>query len=125
MNMGTALVVDDSMTERAIFSECLMEMGIKVTTASSSEEAIEKIKTTNVDVIVLDIVLPGRSGFELCRELKGSEKFKKIPIVMCSTKQTEMDKFWGMRNGADAYLVKPIDQQEFVKTVKGLLNRSV
>jgi two-component system, chemotaxis family, response regulator PixH len=123
--MGTALVVDDSMTERAIFSECLMEMGIKVTTASSSEEAIEKIKTTNVDVIVLDIVLPGRSGFELCRELKGSEQFKKIPIVMCSTKQTEMDKFWGMRNGADAYLVKPIDQQEFIKTVKGLLNRSV
>jgi len=123
--MGTALVVEDSKTERAIFSECLMEIGINVTTASSSEEAIEKMKTTNVDVIVLDIVLPGRSGFELCRELKSSEEFKKIPIVMCSTKHTEMDKFWGMRNGADAYLVKPIDQQEFIATVKNLLNRSL
>ncbi len=123
--MGTALVVEDSMTERAIFSECLKEIGINVTTASSSEEAIEKIKTINVDVIILDIVLPGRSGFELCRELKGSEKFKNIPILMCSTKQTEMDRFWGMRNGADAYLAKPIDQQEFINTIQKLLNRSL
>lgn len=123
--METALIVEDSLTERAIFSECLMEIGINVTTASSSEEAIEKMNSINVDVIILDIVLPGRSGFELCRELKGSEKFKKIPILMCSTKKTEMDKFWGMRNGADAYLTKPIDQQEFINTIQKLLRDSL
>jgi chemotaxis family two-component system response regulator PixH len=69
----------------------------------------------------LDVVLPGRSGFEICRELKAEDNTSNIPVIICSTKGTEMDKFWGLKQGADAYITKPIDQDELVKTVNKLL----
>ena len=119
--MGYTLIVDDSATERSIITGCLKEVGIDVSVALSGEEALEKIKQKYPDLIVLDVVLPGRSGFEICRELKNSETTNKIPIILCSTKGTEMDKFWGKKQGADAYIPKPIDQAELVKTVKSLI----
>ena len=108
--MGYTLIVDDSATERSIITGCLEKAGINVSVALSGEEALEKIEQDYPDLIVLDVVLPGRSGFEICRELKGSENTNKIPIVLCSTKGTEMDKFWGMKQGADAYIPKPIER---------------
>ncbi len=118
--MGYTLVVDDSATERSIITGCLKGEGINVSVALSGEEALTKIQHDFPDLIVLDIVLPGRSGFEICRELKGSEDTNKIPIILCSTKGTEMDKFWGMKQGADAYILKPINQEELVGKVKEL-----
>lgn len=119
--MGTALVVDDSATEREILVGYLQQAGISVSTANSGEEALEKINSNQPDLIVLDVVLPGRSGFEVCREIKGQEKTKNIPIIICSTKGSEMDKFWGMKQGADAYIPKPVDQQELISTAKKLI----
>ena len=119
--MGYTLIVDDSATERSIISGCLQEVGINVSIALSGEEALEKIQQDFPDLIVLDIVLPGRSGFEICRELKGSANTNRIPIILCSTKSTEMDKFWGMKQGADAYIPKPIDQKVLINTVKELI----
>ncbi|MEM7760659.1 MAG: response regulator [Cyanobacteria bacterium P01_A01_bin.40] len=119
--MGYTLIVDDSATERSIISGCLQEVGINVSVALSGEEALEKIQQKFPDLIVLDVVLPGRSGFEICRELKGSEDTSQIPIILCSTKGTEMDKFWGMKQGADAYIPKPIDQTELITKVKELI----
>jgi two-component system, chemotaxis family, response regulator PixH len=119
--MGNALIVDDSSTEREIIKSCLQQAGISVVIATSGEEAIEKINSTKPDLIILDVVLPGRSGFEICRELKGEEKTSTIPIILCSTKGSEMDKFWGMKQGADAYIPKPIDQEQLVRTAKELI----
>lgn len=119
--MGYTLIVDDSATERSIISSCLQEVGINVSFALSGEEALEKIQHQFPELIVLDVVLPGRSGFEICRELKGSESTNKIPIILCSTKGTEMDKFWGMKQGANAYIQKPIDQTELITKVKELI----
>jgi chemotaxis family two-component system response regulator PixH len=119
--MGTALVVEDSITEREVITQCLKQAGIVVSTATSGEEALEKLGVSLPDVIVLDVVLPGRSGFEICRELKAEAKTSSIPVIICSTKGSEMDKFWGMKQGADAYLPKPIDQEEFLRTVKQLI----
>ena len=119
--MKHALIVDDSATERAILTGCLKEIGINVSIAITGEEALEKIKQINPDLILLDVVLPGRSGFEICRELKGTEDTNKIPIIICSTKGTEMDKFWGKKQGADAYIPKPIDQKELIRIVKQLI----
>jgi chemotaxis family two-component system response regulator PixH len=119
--MGNALIVDDSATERAILTGCLQEIGINVSIATSGEEALKKIAEARPDLILLDIVLPGRSGFEICRELKGAANTNTIPIILCSTKGTDMDKFWGKKQGADAYIPKPIDQEELVKTVKQLI----
>ncbi|VEP18593.1 Protein PilH [Hyella patelloides LEGE 07179] len=119
--MGNALIVDDSSTERAILTGCLKEIGINISIATSGEEALEKIAAELPDIIVLDVVLPGRSGFEVCRELKGAENTSKIPIILCSTKGTDMDKFWGKKQGADAYISKPVDQEELVRIVKQLI----
>lgn len=119
--MSTALIVEDSLTEQAVLSSCLQRGGLTVLTAKNAEEAIAKINANKLDVIILDIVLPDRSGFEICRDLKSEIVTSNIPIVICSTKGGEMDKFWGMKQGANAYLVKPIDQEELVRVVKGLL----
>ncbi len=119
--MGSVLVVEDSATERKILSSYLQELGVTVATAETGEEALEKIHASRPDLIVLDVVLPGKSGFEVCRELKSNEETSKIPIIICSTKGSEMDKFWGMKQGADAYIAKPVNKEEFQDAVKKLL----
>ncbi|MEQ9236815.1 response regulator transcription factor [Coleofasciculus sp. E2-BRE-01] len=119
--MGTALVVEDCLTDLQIITRCLQEEGIKVLTADSGEEALAKLSSQKPDVILLDVVLPGRSGFEVCRDIKDAASTKSIPVVICSTKSGEMDKFWGMKQGADAYIGKPIDQAELLRTVKQLI----
>lgn len=119
--MGYTLVVEDSATERAIITSCLQGVGIDVSVALSGEEALAKIQQDSPDLIVLDVVLPGRSGFEICRELKGSVQTSKIPIILCSTKGTEIDKFWGMKQGANAYILKPINQEELIGKVQELI----
>ena len=121
--MGTALVVEDSLTDMEVVIGCLKQDGLNVLSANSGEEALEKLNSLTPDVIILDVVLPGRSGFEICRELKAEASTSNIPVIICSTKDTEMDKFWGLKQGADAYLAKPVDQAELTRTVKQLLSR--
>ncbi len=119
--MGHVLVVDDSLTEREILVGHLQTAGIKVITANSGEEGLEKIQAEIPDLIILDVVLPGRSGFEICREIKSKEQTSKIPVIICSTKGSEMDKFWGLKQGADAYLPKPVNQEELIMTARKLI----
>jgi two-component system, chemotaxis family, response regulator PixH len=119
--VGTVLVVEDSLTDMQILIHCLQQDGINVLIAQTGEEAIATITRQKPDAVVLDIVLPGCSGFEVCRQLKNEAGTSDIPVVLCSTKSSEMDKFWGMKQGADAYLAKPIDQEEFIRTIKNLM----
>jgi chemotaxis family two-component system response regulator PixH len=121
--MGTALVIEDSLTEQAIISQYLKSAGFAVTIASSGEEGLRKLDALVPDVIILDVVLPGRSGFEICRELKAGDFTSQIPVVICSTKSSDMDKFWGLKQGADAYIPKPIDRNLFLSTVHSLIER--
>lgn len=119
--MSTALVIDDSNTDRQLVAKVLQVNGLNVIFAHSGEEALDALEKQKPDIIILDVVLPGRSGFEICRELKSGDKTKNIPVILCSTKGTEMDKFWGMKQGANAYLPKPVDQGELLKTVSQLV----
>ena len=119
--MSTALVVEDSLTDLEIITQCLLRGGLNVLTAKNGEEALAKISICKPDVIVLDVVLPDRSGFELCRDLKAEAGTSKIPVVICSTKGSEIDKFWGLKQGADAYLAKPVDQKQLLLTIKQLI----
>ncbi|MDV3349366.1 response regulator [Leptolyngbyaceae cyanobacterium CCMR0082] len=119
--MGIALVVDDSKTILEMLAKCLSQDGLTVMTATNGADALAKLSTQTPDIIVLDVVLPDRSGFEICRDLKAEATTSAIPIIICSTKDTDMDKFWGKKQGADAYLTKPIDQAELSKTVKQLI----
>jgi two-component system, chemotaxis family, response regulator PixH len=119
--MATVLVVEDTLTEAVIIVGALQNAGFNIIQAASSEDAKIKLGQQKPDLIVLDVVLPGESGFEFCRELKEQPDTKSIPVVMCSTKDSEMDKFWGMKQGASSYITKPIAPEELVRTVKLLV----
>lgn len=115
--MKRVLIIEDSPSEAAQFQDYLEHQGLTVSRATSGEEAEMRIKKQKPNLILLDIILPGESGFELCRKLRGDGETKTIPIVLCSTKNTELDQQWGKMGGADAYLTKPVDRQTLVNTV--------
>lgn len=116
--MASVLVVEDTLTEAEIILGCLRKGGIDAVRVNNAEEARTSISQQKPDVIVLDVVLPGEDGFGLCRALKAKDETRNIPVIICSTKNGEMDKFWGMKQGASAYITKPVDQEELVRTVK-------
>jgi twitching motility two-component system response regulator PilH len=70
------------------------------------------------DIIITDVVMPGMSGFELCRSLKKNPATEKIPIIICTSKSQEIDRLWGMKQGADAYLTKPFTREQLIRAVK-------
>lgn len=119
--MSTVLVVEDSVTQREMITDLLKGSGLDVTVASDGVEALEKIQGKRPDLVVLDIVMPRMNGYEVCRQLKADPKTQGIPVVMCSSKGEEFDRYWGMKQGADAYIAKPFQPTELVGTVKQLL----
>lgn len=118
--MLTILVVEDSLTEQKIITNLLQKAGFSVMQSNSSEEAQMMVQNQQPDLMILDIVLPGQSGFEFCRELKHNSATQKMPIIICSTKSTDADKLWGSMLGADAYLAKPINPQVLIHAVQQL-----
>lgn len=118
--MTTILLVEDSPTQTQMIASCLQQAGLNVISVISSEEAQSKLKSQKLDLVIVDVILPGQSGFELCREIKTNTSTQKIPVVICSTKGTDADRLWGSMLGADAYIPKPINQQELMKTVQKL-----
>jgi twitching motility two-component system response regulator PilH len=119
--MSTVMVVDDSVTLREMIADLLKGRGLNVTVASDGVEALEQIKANRPDLVVLDIVMPRMNGYEVCRRLKSDPKTQSLPVVMCSSKSEEFDRYWGMKQGADAYIAKPFHPQELVGTIKQLL----
>ena len=119
--MSTVLVVEDSVSQREMISDLLRKSGLNVTIASDGVEALEKIQGHCPDLVVLDIVMPKMNGYEVCRRLKADPKTQNVPVVMCSSKGEEFDRYWGMKQGADAYIAKPFQPTELVGTVKQLL----
>jgi twitching motility two-component system response regulator PilH len=119
--MSRILVVEDSQPQREMISKLLQENGFEVMTVEDGVEAVEAVKQNKPDLIVLDIVMPRMNGYEVCRLLKADPLTQNTPIVMCSSKGEEADRYWGLRQGADAYVVKPFQPQELVGTIKRLL----
>jgi len=119
--MSTVLVVEDSVAQSQMISDLLRGSGLTVTVASDGVEALEKIQGQRPDLVVLDIVMPRMNGYEVCRRLKADPKTQSVPVVMCSSKGEEFDRYWGMKQGADAYIAKPFQPTELVGTVKQLL----
>ncbi|WOD37703.1 response regulator transcription factor [Nodosilinea sp. E11] len=119
--MSTVLVVEDSVPQREMITKLLRGVGLTVTVASDGMEALEQMKNQRPDMVVLDIVMPRMNGYELCRRIKADPSTQNVPIVMCSSKGEEFDRYWGMKQGADAYIAKPFQPTELVGTVKQLL----
>jgi twitching motility two-component system response regulator PilH len=120
---ANVLVVEDSPPQREMITKILQESGMIVQSASDGLEAMEMIQQNCPDVLVLDVVMPRMNGYELCRKLKADPKTEKVLVVMCSTKGEEFDKYWGMRQGADAYIAKPFQPAELISTIKQLLRK--
>jgi len=116
--MSKVLVVDDNRTYLEAISSLLSESGLEVSTAMDGVEAMDIIGQQKPDVVVLDIVMPGMNGYEVCREVKKDESTKHIRIVVCSTKDQVFDIEWAKRNQADAYVTKPFKPQELLATIK-------
>jgi DNA-binding response OmpR family regulator len=115
------LVVDDSWTELTMIATPLRNSGFEVITAVDGDEAIEKVFRERPQCIVLDVVLPKQNGFQVCRRLKNLEASRHIPIILLTSKNTPLDKSWGLRQGADMYITKPFDEDELVASVRRLL----
>lgn len=121
--MNTILVVEDSLTDMELLTLCLKKDGYVVVNVRSVEEAQSELNRQKPDLIVLDVILPGQSGFEFCRRIKADSATKAIPVIISSTKDTDLDKTWGSMAGADAYLTKPVDQTALLNTVRQLIRR--
>jgi twitching motility two-component system response regulator PilH len=84
-------------------------------------EAQAKIEADAPDLVITDLIMPQMNGYDLCRWLKHDPNTKSIPVLICSTKDQEFDRYWGLKQGADAYITKPFQPPELVQTVKRLL----
>ena len=118
---GTVLVVEDTPSERELMSHYLRKSGCMVINATSAKEALAKAAQQKPDVIVTDVVMPGMSGFELCRSLKKKPETAHVPIIICSSKNQDIDRLWGMKQGADAYLTKPYTLDQLVQAISSVL----
>ena len=122
--MSKILVVEDSKTQREMITSLLQNNQFEVVTAKNGVEAIAQAEVLHPDLAILDIVMPEMNGYELCRKLRDNPETWNINIIMCSTKSTKVDRHWGYRQGANAYIGKPFHPEELVNTVNELLRIS-
>ena len=119
--VATVLIVEDAPSEMELMTHYLRAEGYSVIGAPTGKEGLDKAIAQKPDVIVTDVVMPGFSGFELCRKLKRTPETQSVPVVICTSKKQNIDRLWGMRQGADAYLTKPDTKDELIEAVKSAL----
>ena len=117
MTIEKILLVDDSKTELHYLSELLIKRGYAVRTAENGEEAMRRLGEETPDLILMDVVMPGQNGFQLTRAITRDPRFAAVPVIMCTSKNQETDKVWGMRQGARDYIVKPVNADELVAKI--------
>ena len=120
MTIQKILLVDDSKTELHYLSDLLAKRGYAVRTAENAEEAMRRLGEETPDLILMDVVMPGQNGFQLTRTITRDPRFAGVPVIMCTSKNQETDKVWGMRQGARDYIVKPVDQAELLAKITAL-----
>lgn len=114
---NTILIVDDSPTELHLLSAPIKAQGYTVLTAMDGDEAIQVATAQHPRLILLDVIMPKKNGFQVCRQLKTTPETRDIKIIMISSKNQESDKFWGMKQGADEYIMKPFDHKMLLAAV--------
>ena len=118
MPIQKILVVDDSKTELHHLSDILGKRGYIVRTAENGSEAMRRIEEEKPHLILMDVVMPGLNGFQLTRAITRDPRFADVPVIMCTSKNQETDKVWGMRQGARDYIVKPVSAEELITKIK-------
>jgi len=119
-SMKKILVVDDE-PELVKALQIRLQENYKLIVASDGEEGLKKAKEIVPDLIILDIILPGIDGYQVCQALKRDEKYKHIPVIMLTVKAQQQDIVKGYKDGANIYLTKPFEIQELLSSVKTLI----
>jgi twitching motility two-component system response regulator PilH len=120
MAIKKILVVDDSKTELMYLTDILVKNGFSVKTAENAEDAFRRLAEDKPELILMDVVMPGQNGFQLTRAITRDPLYADIPIMMCTSKNQETDRVWGMRQGAKDYITKPVDADELMTKIKAL-----
>jgi twitching motility two-component system response regulator PilH len=120
MPINKILVIDDSKTELMYLSDLLIKNGFSVKTAENADDAFRRLGEEKPELILMDVVMPGQNGFQLTRSISRDPQYADIPIVMCTSKNQETDRVWGMRQGAKDYITKPVDASELLAKIKAL-----
>ena len=120
---ATILVVEDEPAIQELISAALQHAGHRVMRADSAEDAVPLVSATLPDVVLLDWMLPGMSGVQFAKRLRGEERTRDLPIIMLTARGEEQDKVAGLDAGADDYLTKPFSPRELVARIKAVLRR--
>jgi twitching motility two-component system response regulator PilH len=120
MAIQKVLVVDDSKTELMYLTDLLKKNGMSVRTAENADDAFKRLGEEKPDLILMDVVMPGQNGFQLTRAITRDPAYADIPIIMCTSKNQETDRVWGIRQGAKDYVTKPVDAGELMTKIKAL-----
>jgi phosphate regulon transcriptional regulator PhoB len=118
------LLVDDEPDLRELVSYNLKKEGYQVLAAADGEQALEKMRKVSFDLIILDVMLPGIQGMDLCRMIRKSPKTESVPLLMLTARSGVEDKVRGLDTGADDYMTKPFSPKELIARVRALLRRS-
>jgi twitching motility two-component system response regulator PilH len=116
------LIIDDSPTEVHVFKTILEKNQFQVSIAINGDEGIEKAIETKPDCILMDVVMPGKNGFQATRDLSRNPDTSSIPVIIITTKDQETDKIWAMRQGAKDYIVKPANEKDLLERINNVLD---
>ena len=119
--MTHILIIDDSPTEVHVFRTILEKNGMNVSVATDGDEGIAKALEMKPDCILMDVVMPGKNGFQATRDLSRNPETASIPVIIITTKDQETDKIWGVRQGAKDYIVKPINEADLLERINKVL----
>lgn len=122
--MASILIVDDEITIRELLKYNLEKEGYKVLSAVDGEEALALMNKTKFDLVILDVMLPGINGLEVCRKMRSEPALAAIPVIMLTAKGEEIDKVLGLELGADDYITKPFGVRELLARIKVRLRRT-
>lgn len=119
--MKKILICDDSMAEVKLMQSVLEKAGYFPVVAHDSTRIEQMIDVQRPNLILLDVVMPQRNGFQVCRDLKNHAEYSRIPVVIVSSKNQESDKFWAKQQGADDYVVKPFTPEQLLGAIQRLV----
>ena len=119
--MAKVLIADDVAVDQQILSDIVKKIGHQIILASDGDQALEMVRNERPDLVLLDVVMPKKNGFQVCREIRNDPSVAKIKVIMVTSKNQDSDKFYGLQQGADDYIGKPINEPTLVSMINKLV----
>lgn len=116
------LIAEDSATAVEMLRRTLAPLGHEILVAEDGEDAVRRCSDEQPDLLIVDVIMPRMNGFQLCRSLRRSPATRELPIIIVTSMDRESDRYWGLKQGADEYLVKPVDSGILLQKVRSYLS---